>query len=135
MSAGVLLGGLASVLHPGMLPQVEQAAMLGSGAAASAVPAGVRGAVAAALAAGGLGQSNPYARYDCGNSTFDISALARPGAWYAVRVRTEAETCVWAAARACVCPARQPSVDLCAATRPSPLARARRMAPTATTAH
>ena len=85
MSVGVLLGGLASVLNPGVLPHVEQEA-LGSGASAH-MATGVRGVVAASLAAGGFGQSNPYARYDFSNSTFDISALARPGAWYAVRVR------------------------------------------------
>jgi hypothetical protein len=71
-SVGMLLGSLAALAHPGLPPQ---------GASAPAV-SGVRGGDAA----GALGQ-NPLARYDFGNSSFDLSALSMPSSWWRVKVR------------------------------------------------
>jgi hypothetical protein len=74
-SVGMLLGSLAALAHPGLPPQ---------GASAPAV-SGIRGGDAA----GALGQ-NPLARYDFGNSSFDLSALSMPSSWWRVKVRRRA---------------------------------------------
>ena len=81
----MLLGSLAALAHPGAPPQGASAPASGvRGGDASAPASGVRGGDASAGAA--LGQ-NPLARFDFGNSSFDLSALSMPSSWWRVKVR------------------------------------------------
>lgn len=74
VAAGVLLGSLAALSQERGLPS--------SASAVSAAPAWPWSSWASSATST---QSNSLARFDFGNSSFDISALSRGGSWYRVQ--------------------------------------------------